>query len=47
MLLHILVSILLGAVAYWIAKLLHAPENVAIVIGIVIGVLVFFGWIGL
>lgn len=40
---HLLIAILFGALAYCGAALLRASHQVAVVIGVVVGLLVYFG----
>lgn len=48
MLVHLLISILLGLLAMWITEALRPSDHrIAVVIGLIVGILVYVGVIGL
>lgn len=47
MLAHILISLLVGLIAYWLIEAIAHNHNAAVVVGIVVGVLVYLGALSL
>lgn len=51
MLVHLLISILIGLLAMWITESLAAPRpnshRIAVIVGIIVGILVYIGAISL
>jgi type III secretory pathway component EscS len=41
---RLILALLLGAVVYWVLTLAPIPVFVAAVVGLLVGLLVFFGW---
>ena len=47
MVLHILISVLLGLLAYYLTELIGAPRNIAVIVGLIVGILVYVGALSL
>lgn len=41
---RLILALLLGAIVYWVASLAPIPLFVAALVGLLVGLLVFFGW---